>query len=95
MGCILGFAPHPPGGVKVPEPKIRHPKWDAPTALPPALTITLGTARLLIVTLRGCSSVVERHVANGTTHYKPRLKSLSTHSEPRFLISAGSMKRPL
>ena len=30
MGCILGFAPHPPGGVKVPEPKIRHPKWDAP-----------------------------------------------------------------
>ncbi len=43
----------------------------------------------------GCSSVVERHVANGTPHYISSLKSPFTHSEPRFSVSAGSMKHLL
>ncbi len=30
MGGLLVLASHPQGGMKVPEPKIRHPKWDAP-----------------------------------------------------------------
>ena len=30
MGGLLVLASHPLGSVKVPEPKIRHPKWDAP-----------------------------------------------------------------